>query len=104
MKRTTATMETLLFFVLLSFLASASATELFTPPATCVCDPLCEAVLDDVEQGRLVLLPDIFIYTFKLFTPSAIQCCPLIRSTNVNMWLVPKFNHHYEVTTTGCPT
>ena len=57
---------TLIFFVLSSLLASSAtgATELFTPPATCVCDPLCEAVLDD-DQGRLVLLQ---AYIAKLST------------------------------------
>ena len=55
--------------LLLVFLASSSsAAELFTPPATCVCDPLCEAVAaaDDARQSaspgggecRLVERPD----------------------------------------------
>lgn len=52
--------------LLLVFLASSSsAAELFTPPATCVCDPLCEAVaaeanLASSEGGacRLVERPD----------------------------------------------
>ena len=52
--------------LLLPFLASSSVSaELFTPPATCVCDPLCEAVaaeanLASSEGGacRLVERPD----------------------------------------------
>ena len=62
MRGTTATATMLL---LLLFLASAATAELFTPPATCVCDPLCEAVaaeanLASSEGGacRLVERPD----------------------------------------------
>ena len=47
---TTAAAPLLLFFlVTMATSAAAAAAELFTPPATCVCDPLCEAVLD--RQG-----------------------------------------------------
>ena len=46
---TTAAAPLLLFFLVTMATSAAAAAELFTPPATCVCDPLCEAVLD--RQG-----------------------------------------------------